>query len=230
MRLQFMIRKHSSRPTSTMGDVLEGLCLWSAIHAAARKCRVGRGDDPSRGDLYAVSLVHSLLVAGHSAVPGWVAWDRLLAWMAVYFLYDLAWSVHRLEPSMVLHHLCAAGVSLAVRGRGAARPLLPALCAVEVSTVFLNVVFLLRHRGLGRSRAALVAQALFAASFVAVRILWLPRVLWREAFVAGGALAGLGAGFRAAAAALAAANFWWLRPIARQALRAARPAARDHEM
>ena len=195
------------------------LAVWAAVHALVRCTGAcAAATTPRRAELFAVSLVHAALVTWHGFFDPVLPWRTLLSWMAGYFAYDVAWTWRWMAPTIAMHHACALWVALSVRDDPAVVPLLPILCKVELSTVFLNIVYLQRQLGLERSaaRACAVSKLLFAASFVAVRIVWMPPVLARE-LAAGGALAALPASARAAVVALAAANFWWLRSIVRRA-------------
>ena len=197
-------------------QIAAGFGAWYAVHGLLRKLRVFRDQT---GELSAISLIHAVGATSCAVVR--FPWDYVLALCTSYFMYDSVYSYKRLKTDIRLHHACAIIVSVALRDDREVEPLLPILATLELSSIFLSSIYVLRHFNMENTRAALVAKALFAATFIAVRIIWLPPKLWRE-MSAGGALAGFGGASRAALAALIGANFCWLPSIVRKIQRALR--------
>jgi len=196
-----------------------GFCVWYALHGIFRTLGVPRG---ARAQLSAVSCVHAVVISYHAFdLPLRLPWDYVLALFTSYMAYDTVHRYNRMDASMRIHHACAIVASLAIRGDRAIEHALPALAAPEISSIFLNMMSVLEHLDKGHTRVALLVKALFAVTFVVVRIIWLPPMLWHE-LSTGGALADVSLWVRASLAALVGANFWWLRELVAGVRRAAR--------
>ena len=119
----------------------------------------------------------------------WGRWNRfLLRVMAGYFINDLIMSYEQWSafPTDLIHHSIAI-VSIACGSRHeAAVETLPKFCIIELSTLFIDLVTLIQGVRTRHTTPPPVPQHLaglvralsmtFAASFLATRCVWLPRV------------------------------------------------------
>mmetsp|Transcript_25303 Transcript_25303/g.88303 ORF Transcript_25303/g.88303 Transcript_25303/m.88303 type:complete len:324 (-) Transcript_25303:67-1038(-) len=132
---------------------------------------------------YINSLVHAalsvgfasykLVGAGHKTTTG----NRsLIAFMLGYFVNDMwqtraDWLSH---PADVLHHVMAISITTVVSLLPNLAPFFPMFVVVELSTIFLNLMWLLRTAGRGDTAAYRAMQAAFVSLFMLLRTVWLP--------------------------------------------------------
>lgn len=106
---------------------------------------------------------------------------RICAWLLGYFVHDLCamapvwWK----DPTLAQSHAVAIFCCGFVLRHPELRPFVAPLSVVEVSNVFLNLLWGLREAGLGQSQLSKLTLVLFVATFFASRVVWMPLVVSR---------------------------------------------------
>ena len=185
-----------------------GVCMY--VRKAVRSQKPV--EKPDRLALLLLSTVHACLVAGYGVWKwGSANTEGCSAMLAVslgYFIHDLCYGTPDL--AMGLHHALGMGLLVMALRTPAVHSAVAPLALVEISSIFLNLMYVLRmvrvHPWIYRANLAA-----FALTFVGTRILWMPYVLVHKHKV----LAPLGHA-RWLLAALSALNMWWCRAILRR--------------
>jgi hypothetical protein len=181
-----------------------GVCTY--VRRAVRQMPVEQAD---RLALLLLSTVHACVVAGYG-VWKWDSSDTegcsaVLSVSLGYFIHDSCYGTTDL--AMGLHHALGMGLLVTALRTPAVHPAIAPLALVEISSIFLNLKYVLRlvrvHPWIYRANLAA-----FALTFVGTRILWMPYVLVQQHEV----LAPLGPA-RWLLAGLSALNVWWCRAI-----------------
>jgi hypothetical protein len=162
---------------------------WSRASVAYRALGAER---QARFTTYMMSLLHATAIVGLSvvrlaraerplAIPPTTSrrlMNQLKTFMLGYFLNDF-WATRqdwRAHPDAVVHHLLALGILVELlRPEGRAlNPYLPSFAVVELSTIVLNAMWILKELGRGGGTAYRVLSVVFAVLFVLLRCVWLP--------------------------------------------------------
>jgi len=140
-------------------------------------------------ELYLLATVHA---AGCSLWSLWrilTQWDKpkgailVLVFSLGYYVYDLLalWKVWSWKQYLTygFHHLCCIWSITTELHWGSIRQFVACILFPEISTFFLNMMWLQRELQIDKDRGAKLCKAAFISSFFLVRVVLLPIVVWR---------------------------------------------------
>lgn len=144
-------------------------------------------DADPRADLYALSVVNGVILGGYGLSSTLVrpsspnAVLQALSILTGYLMHDMYatradWMQY---PADSIHHVLGIGLAASDIYKGALLHYIPGLFSVELSSIPLSMMWLLRQAGKESSRAYTATMAAFVVSFFATRLLYMPRVIWK---------------------------------------------------
>ena len=167
-----------------MRDQLSGFAFYKKLAAKADKTKLF--------ELYMLSIVNAGILTAYSMAKLWAGnkdthgSTRLLAAALGYFCHDFVAMRHefRNDPGMFWHHVFGIGlVGGAMVSKPAVKKYVPPIAMVELSTVFLSGMWLMKELELTGTAAYKVVLGTFAATFFATRVFALPYQMmkfWNE--------------------------------------------------
>jgi len=143
-------------------------------------------------ELYLLSIVNAVFISSYSVYKlatgsaSTQGCTRMLATALGYFVHDFFAMRHEFKNDigMFVHHVFGIALTgTAISAPPSIKKYVPIFGTVELSTIFLSIMWLMRETGNTKGRGFKLNMALFAISFFATRILAMPaylRKVWHE--------------------------------------------------